>query len=68
MDAGVTVIAAAPGIVAGLRDGMEDRLFAPGMGADLAGRDCGNRVVVDHGGPLGDAVFPNAQKGPLQAR
>lgn len=45
MAAGVTVRAAAPGVVKGLRDGMQD-------GAPLAqvqGRECGNGVVIDLG-------------------
>lgn len=44
MAAGVAVLAAAPGTVAGIRDGVED--FAPA----IQGRECGNGVVVDHGG------------------
>ena len=46
MQAGVGVRASAPGVVKGLRDGMAD-------GAPLAevqDRECGNGVVVDHGG------------------
>ncbi|GIX12561.1 MAG: peptidase M23 [Paracoccaceae bacterium] len=44
---GVAVLAAAPGTVRALRDGMEDR---PARGPDgLAGRECGNGVVIDHG-------------------
>ncbi|MEO1206896.1 MAG: M23 family metallopeptidase [Pseudomonadota bacterium] len=49
---GVRVLAAAPGVVKGLRDGMRDRLIAPD-GRDkslVAGRECGNGVVIDHGG------------------
>ena len=48
--AGVDVLAAAPGMVRGLRDGMAD--IAPGSpGApDIAGRECGNGVRIDHGG------------------
>ncbi len=44
MSGGVPVLAAAPGTVAGIRDGVED--FAPKM----TGKECGNGVVVDHGG------------------
>jgi hypothetical protein len=50
MAEGVDVIAAAPGVVRGQRDGMPD------TGADdtpaelLTGRECGNGVVIDHGG------------------
>ena len=45
---GVDVLAAAPGIVKALRDGMPDRLIGqhdPGP----AGKECGNGVVLDHG-------------------
>lgn len=44
MAAGVDVLAAAPGVVKGVRDGVAD--FAPFP----AGQDCGNGVVIDHGG------------------
>lgn len=44
MDAGVDVLAAAPGTVKGVRDGVAD--FVPFE----AGKECGNGVVVDHGG------------------
>ncbi len=50
MEAGVDVIAAAPGRVTGLRDGMADRVYTPAHDAALAGRTCGNGVHVNHGG------------------
>lgn len=45
MDAGVTVLAAAPGTVRALRDGEQD------TGTDDlgAGKECGNGIVLDHG-------------------
>lgn len=47
--AGVEVRAAAAGEVAGIRDGMPD--IVPGPGArDLAGRDCGNGLLLRHQG------------------
>ncbi len=48
MDAGVNVLAAASGVVKGVRDEMDD---LPGGydGRDLGGRDCGNGLVIDHG-------------------
>ena len=49
MDRGVTVRAAAPGVVAGLRDGMPDRLYSPNEDASVDGRECGNGVVLRHG-------------------
>ncbi len=44
MASGVAVLAAASGTVKGIRDGVED--FAP----KVAGKECGNGVVIDHGG------------------
>ncbi|SHI52207.1 M23 family metallopeptidase [Wenxinia saemankumensis] len=49
MDAGVEVRAAAAGIVLGLRDGEPDSAQGrPGV-PDVAGRECGNGVLIDHG-------------------
>lgn len=49
--AGVAVLAAAPGQVRGVRDGMAERFVAtPADLASLKGRECGNGVVIDHGG------------------
>ncbi|WP_299368899.1 M23 family metallopeptidase [uncultured Tateyamaria sp.] len=50
MRRGVDVIAAAPGTVRATRDGMEDALFTPSRASQISGRECGNGVVVDHGG------------------
>lgn len=50
MQAGVVVRAAAPGVVLGMRDGMEDiRMSDPGA-PDVKGRECGNGVVIAHDG------------------
>lgn len=50
MEAGVEVLASAPGIVRGLRDGMPDiSIRAPGA-PSLEGRDCGNGVALTHEG------------------
>ena len=46
--AGILVLAAAPGRVARLRDGVED-ISVRAAGVDVANRECGNGVVVDHG-------------------
>jgi hypothetical protein len=47
---GVTVLAAAPGIVKALRDGMPDRLVrSEADRAAVRDRECGNGVVLDHG-------------------
>lgn len=50
MDQGVNVLAAAPGIVRGMRDGMQDRVADNITSPDIAGRECGNGVVIDHEG------------------
>ena len=49
MQHGVAVLAAAPGRVRGLRDGMPDTGLTPETEVQITGRDCGNGVVLDHG-------------------
>lgn len=49
MEAGVAVRAAAPGLVAATRDGMADTAVTHDTRDDIAGRECGNAVRVDHG-------------------
>ncbi|MEO1139747.1 MAG: M23 family metallopeptidase [Pseudomonadota bacterium] len=49
MEAGVNVIASAPGRVAALRDGMEDTPVTPDTRAGIEGQECGNAVRIDHG-------------------
>jgi len=49
MEAGVTVRAAAPGVVRAIRDDMPDTGLAGTPAEILAGRDCGNGLVIDHG-------------------
>ena len=49
MAQGTTVVAAAPGVVRGVRDGMEDVSLRE-IGAEaIRGREAGNAVVIDHG-------------------
>lgn len=50
MERGVPVVAAAPGRVKALRDGMPDVAAAGPDTPGIAGRECGNGVVIDHGG------------------
>jgi len=51
MRQGVPVLAAAPGRVLRRRNNMTDRLVLSAKDrATLKGRDCGNGVVIDHGG------------------
>ena len=47
--AGTAVLAAAPGVVKGLRDGMADIFADDKIRPAIAGRECGNGVVLDHG-------------------
>ena len=49
MQAGVAVLSLAPGRVTATRDGMTDRLYRPEHDAEMAGRDCGNGIMIDHG-------------------
>ena len=50
MASGVDVLAAAPGVVLGLRDGMVDKaLRSAADRSAIKGRECGNGVVLDHG-------------------
>jgi len=50
MKRGVSVIAAAPGRVRGARDGVADVNIKDAGAGSVRGRECGNGVVVDHGG------------------
>lgn len=50
MRAGARVLSAAPGIVVGLRDGMDDTpVTSPDGAKSLDGKYCGNGVRIDHG-------------------
>jgi hypothetical protein len=47
---GVSVLAAAPGVVVGVRDGMPDQIVRAAQDrSDIAGRECGNGVRIAHG-------------------
>ena len=65
---GVAVLASAAGRVKALRDGVEDRLVAsPKDFADIAGRECGNGVVIDHGGGW-ETQYCHFKRGSVTAR
>lgn len=46
---GVHVVASAPGVVRGVRDGMADILQGSPGAPDVSSVECGNGVVIDHG-------------------
>ncbi|SDE37968.1 M23 family metallopeptidase [Limimaricola pyoseonensis] len=50
LERGITVRAAAPGVVAARRDGMPDILQGWAGAPEIEGRDCGNGVVLRHEG------------------
>lgn len=50
MREGVNVVAAAPGVVLGRRDGMADAPQGTPDAPDVSGRECGNGVVLKHPG------------------
>lgn len=51
MEQGMAVMAAAPGIVRRVRDGVEDRALTEEASRKLvAGRECGNGVLIEHDG------------------
>ncbi|MEP2658227.1 MAG: M23 family metallopeptidase [Sedimentitalea sp.] len=45
---GVEVRAAASGVVAGMRDGVSDRIYEPEHAHEIDGIECGNGVVLQH--------------------
>ena len=49
MKAGVDVVAAAPGVVRGTRDGVRDAIYGSEGAPNIDGRECGNGVAIDHG-------------------
>ena len=49
MRRGIAVLAAAPGVVAAVRDGMQDISLRAIDPKSIAKRECGNGVLLDHG-------------------
>lgn len=66
MRRGVDVVAAAPGVVARVRDGVEDVSIRQTGGAP-AGREAGNAVVVDHGGGW-ETQYSHLRRGSLAVK
>jgi hypothetical protein len=46
----IPVLAAADGTVKSTRDGVADIFFKKAKPAEVAGRECGNGIIIDHGG------------------
>ena len=67
MARGVDVLAAAAGVVRGSRDGMSDKLFTRASGDAIAGRECGNGLVLVH--PDGwETQYCHLKRGSLRVR
>lgn len=64
--AGVAVLAAAAGTVKSVRDGMPDRFANAESRALVANRECGNGVVIDHGGGW-ETQYCHMQSGSVKA-
>lgn len=64
---GVAVIAAAAGVVRGLRDGMQDQDVRMAGEASVRGRECGNGVVITHEGGW-ETQYCHMAKGSVQVR
>jgi murein DD-endopeptidase MepM/ murein hydrolase activator NlpD len=64
---GVAVRAAAAGLVKSVREGMVDRLIEADDKAAVAGRECGNGVVIDHGDGW-ETQYCHLRQGSLRVR
>ena len=67
MARGVEVLAAAPGVVVGLRDGEPDVSVRERGSENLRGRDAGNGVRIDHGGGW-VTQYSHLRKGSVRVR
>jgi hypothetical protein len=61
--AGISVVASADGTVKAVRDGVEDVFFT--RQKDVEGRECGNGVILDHGGGW-ETQYCHMKKGSLR--
>lgn len=64
---GVNVLAAAPGTVLRARDGVEDRSVRDQPPGAVAGQECGNGLVIDHGGGW-ETQYCHMRRGSLAVR
>lgn len=67
MEAGVNVVAAAAGIVRGVRDGEPDISVRQRGRAELRGKDAGNGVRIDHGGGW-ETQYSHLRRGSIAVR
>ncbi len=67
MEAGVTVVAAAPGTVKAVRDGMRDVNVSKIGKAALKGRNAGNGLVIDHGNGW-ETQYSHLKRGSLRVK
>lgn len=64
MKRGVDVLAAADGIVAATRDGIEDRYYGPQNAQEVKGAECGNGVLLRHEGGF-ETQYCHLRKGSI---
>lgn len=68
VERGVAAVASAAGTVRGVRDGVEDRLaMTDELRAAVRGTECGNGVVLDHGGGL-ETQYCHLRRGSVAVR
>ncbi len=67
MRRGIDVIAAAPGIVTGTRDGMPDTGYNAKTARQIKGKECGNGVMVRHDGGW-ETQYCHMRQGSIRVR
>ncbi len=66
MQAGVAVLAALDGVVKGVRDGVDDK-GGNAQDASVKNRECGNGLVIDHGGGY-ETQYCHMKKGSIRVQ
>lgn len=67
MQEGITVEAAAPGVVRGVRDGMADVSIRQGNPATIKNRECGNGVLIAHADGM-ETQYCHMRKGSIRVK